>query len=66
MILLLNKAIYLSIYLEVQYANFSCLFKKLPFRRCGFLISRRGITGMMFCHQTGGPLTAGAYKWVGL
>ena len=26
------------------------------------LISRGGITGMMFCHQTGGPIIGWAYK----
>ena len=26
----------------------------------------RGITGIMFCHQTGGPITGWAYKREGL
>ena len=25
-------------------------------------ISRRGTTGIMFCHQTSGPITGWAYK----
>ena len=30
------------------------------------LISRRGITGIMFCHQAGGPITEWACKRKGL
>ena len=30
------------------------------------LISRRGLTGIMFCHQTGGPMTEWAHKREGL
>ena len=25
-----------------------------------------GISGIMFCHQTSGPISGGAYKWEGL
>ena len=27
------------------------------------LISRRGTTGITFCHQTGGRISGRAYKW---